>query len=805
MGFRAFLVLIVAGLSPAVALDLSKAVVVFPPGSSTREKKAVTMLVEEVEKRTQIRWTTQTSWPASNQVVIAVGMRSSLTAFVEEHIGNSIASSELNVAEGFQILSTTAKGASATFIIGNDEHGVLFGIGHLLRNLHMTPGSVALADDFKIVTAPKYPLRGHQLGYRPKTHSYDAWDVPVWEQYIRDLAVFGCNAVELIPPRSDDAATSPHFPLPPMKMLVAMSKLLDDYGLDVWLWYPAMDKDYSDPKTVEFALNEWSDVFKQLPRLDAVFVPGGDPGHTRPKVLMALLEKQAANLHRYHPKAQMWVSPQSFNQEWFEEFISILANDQPTWLAGVVFGPQVRISLPKLRSLVPEKYPVRHYPDITHSRQCQYPVPDWDTAFAVTEGREGINPRPMGHAAVFRLLQSCTVGFITYSEGCNDDVNKTVWSALGWNPDANVAEILREYSRYFIGERYTDDFAQGLLALERNWQGPLLANEHVDTTFKQFQAMERSASPRDKLNWRFQMALYRAYYDAYTRSRLLYETSLENRAMEILRDAQRRGALVAMNEAQTVLDQAIAHRVAEDLRARVFELAEALFQSIRMQLSVERYQAIGVDRGANLDTIDYPLNNRLWLKEQFTRLRGLPAEGERLKGVEAILQWINPGPGGYYDDLGSLGNQPHLVRGAGWEKDPAFLESSLVGFEEAEVVDEPDEKPEGALRYSWINHAESLNDSPLRLHYSNLDDAAQYVVRVVYAGDSPRRKIRLAANDGVEIHPLMTKPWPIRPVEFEIPRSATARGDLALAWYREPGLGGNGRGCQVSEVWLIKK
>ena len=64
----------------------------------------------------------------------------------------------------------------------------------------------------------------------------------------------GWYAVELIPPRSDDAATSPHFPLPPMEMMVEMSRIANEYGLEVWIWYPAMDKDYSDPKTVEFAL-----------------------------------------------------------------------------------------------------------------------------------------------------------------------------------------------------------------------------------------------------------------------------------------------------------------------------------------------------------------------------------------------------------------------------------------------------------------------------------------------------------------------------------------------------------------------
>ncbi len=107
-------------------------------------------------------------------------------------------------------------------------------------------------------------LRGHQLGYRPKTNSYDAWDLRQWEQYYRDLIVFGANAVELIPPRSDDAATSPHFPLPPLEMMQGMSGLADKYGLDVWIWYPAMDRDYADPATVQFALKEWGDVFRQL-------------------------------------------------------------------------------------------------------------------------------------------------------------------------------------------------------------------------------------------------------------------------------------------------------------------------------------------------------------------------------------------------------------------------------------------------------------------------------------------------------------------------------------------------------------
>lgn len=787
------------------AIDLSKAVLVVPANLSGPETKAIGLLIGEVEKRTQIGWRMAAAWPADGTPVVAVGPESTLDALAGDYAGELKSDIGVAGAEGYRIRIRRGRGAPGVFVIGNDARGVLFGVGHLLRVLHLKRGEITLDDDFSVATKPRYPLRGHQLGYRPKTNSYDAWDLPAWEQYFRDLAVFGANAIELIPPRSDDDADSPHFPRPPMEMMIGMSRLADEYGMDVWIWYPAMDADYSNPKTVEFALQEWGQVFQKLPRVDAVFVPGGDPGHTQPKHLMALLEKQTEVLHRSHPKAQMWVSPQSFNQEWLDEFLNILKHEEPAWLSGVVFGPQVRVSLPQLRALVPPKYPIRHYPDITHSRQCEYPVPDWDVAFAVTEGRECINPRPLGQAAIFRSLQPHTVGFLTYAEGCNDDVNKAVWSALGWNPEANVIDILREYSRYFIGERYADDFAQGLLALERNWRGPLIANENVFTTLAQFQTLEKLATPQDLKNWRFQQALYRAYYDAYLRRRLAHETELEERAMQSLREARLKGALGAMTEAEQTLLGAVREPVAGDWRRRIFELAEALYQSIGMQLSVERYKAIAVDRGANLDTVDSPLNNRLWLKERFAHLRQLPQERDRLQGLDEILQWTNPGPGGFYDDLGNPARQPHLVAGKPFAEDPAFLESPHGGFERGRSETDAGGNPVGARRLSWIDHAQSLNDVPLKVRYANLDPHARYRIRVVYAGDSLMRKIRLVANDALEIHPLINKPLPIRLLEFDLPAQATRTGELTLSWFREPGLGGNGRGCQVSEIWLIKR
>ena len=574
-------------------LDLSRAVVVTTTALSGPERKAVELLIEDVTRRCGIRWKVQTRWPVEPVPVVAVGPYSAVKAFTGPFAESMGDATRPRTAEGYRIRSE-AKGP-AVLVAGHDSRGVLFGVGRLLRELRTTEGRVLLPADFQLETAPKYPLRGHQLGYRPKTNSYDAWDLPRWERYIRDLAIFGTNTAELIPPRSDDDAESPHFPRPPLEMMVGMSRLLDDYGLDVWIWYPALDGDYSNPATVASALAEWDAVFRKLPRLDAVFVPGGDPGHTPPPVLMPFLGRVAEVLRRSHPRAGVWVSPQGFNQEWLDQFLTIL-RQEPAWLTGVVHGPQVRISNAELRRAVPARYPIRTYPDITHSQQCQFPVPDWDVAFSLTEGREVINPRPRGEASIFRYYQPGSIGFISYSEGCSDDVNKMVWSGLGWDPDCDVEELLQQYTRAFITEEFVTSFSEGFLALERNWHGPLLENPGVDKTLAQFRELERLARRQTVANWRFQQALYRAYYDAYVRSRLIVETRQEARSREILGGYRATGSLEAIRNAEMQLVPPAESPYSG--RHRVRELAEDLFVSIRMQLSVPLFDAIAVDRGA---------------------------------------------------------------------------------------------------------------------------------------------------------------------------------------------------------------
>ncbi len=787
---------------PSVAIDLRAAQIVVPDNLSATGQKTAELLVDEIAKRTRIRLPVAHAWPSDDRIpVVAVGDVTALEKFAGKFAKDLAADNEQLPAEGFRIRTVAPAGrAPVILVVGNDSRGVLFGVGKLLRSLSMSRDRIELPVPLDVTTAPFMSIRGHQLGFRPKTNSYDAWDLSQWEQYIRDLAVFGCNSIELIPPRSDDDADSPHFPLPQMEMMVGMSQIAADYGLDVWVWYPAMDPSYSTPESINAAVKEWGAVLSKLPRVNALFVPSGDPGHAPPRELMAMLARQAEQLKRIHPEARIWISVQSFTQPQFDDILEILKSE-PEWLGGIVHGPQVRISVAKLRELLPSRYPIRGYPDITHSMRCEYPVPDWDLAYPLTEGREVINPRPMDHSSIFQLYRDRARGVITYSEGCNDDVNKFIWSRLCWDPDAQPIDTLREYSRYFIGDKYTDNFAQGLLALERNWRGPLLANDAVTDTLHKFRTMEQTAEPRTLRNWRFQQALYRATYDAYQRCRLIHQTAQETEAMNVLATAAQIGVSKAIDDAEAILDRADAPSHADGLENRVNELAEALFQSIGMQLSVEKYQAIEVGRGANLDELNVPLNNRVWLKNRFAAMRKLNSDAAKLRGIEEILHWTDPGPGGFYDDLGDPSRQPHLVRSGSYAKDPGFLETPFVGF-----------RSDPAWRRSWCTHVDGRYETPVTMHYRNLDSTARYKLRVVYAGDNFEAKIRLvaisaSANNGrreIEIHAFQRKPQPVEPIEFEIPVEATSSGELILTWKSDPERGGAGRGCQIAETWLIK-
>src|SRR5262249_53658075 len=116
--FVTFLCVLTGQMIAEAETDLTRAVVVAPADFSGPENKAVQMLIEEVEKRTQVRWRRVNDAPSEGVPFISI---------------NRAPQKRPLPREGYQIKTA----GNTVSITGNDARGALFGVGHLLRALRM--------------------------------------------------------------------------------------------------------------------------------------------------------------------------------------------------------------------------------------------------------------------------------------------------------------------------------------------------------------------------------------------------------------------------------------------------------------------------------------------------------------------------------------------------------------------------------------------------------------------------------------------------------------------------------------------
>ncbi len=745
---------------------------------------AAIMLQEEVEKRTDLKWQIKTDWPKQgNVIVLFTGVADrGWKSQPELRTGTDLAE---NRPEGYRLfVQKNDDGTSIIWIKGADGRGVLFGAGHLLRLLDWGKEQASLNANTDIATAPAYPIRGHQLGYRDRANSYDSWTPEVYEQYIRDLALFGTNCIENIP--FEDERQSKHMPISREEMNIRMSEICDKYDLDYWVWAPA-DFDLNDQEKRRAALKKHGEFFKACPRLDAVFFPGGDPGDNHPRLVMPYLEEVSQLLIASHPNARMWVSLQGFDDEQTDYFHDYIDTHLPDWFGGLVSGPSSP-PIPESRKRLPAKYGLRHYPDITHTTRCQYPVSWWDPAYALTMGRECANPQPVYYGLVHNWLAPYTNGFLTYSDGIHDDVNKIIWSARGWNPDTPVRDILVEYARVFFRADLAESAADGILALERNWEGALAVNGSVEATHTLWNDLGKQA-PELAANWRWQLCQLNSVYETYTRRRLIYESELESQANRILRQSATIGSEKSMNLVLALIAKTDQWKNNTPLRGEIENLCDALFLSIGLQTSVSKYHASGGERGAVLDYVDYPLNNRWWLEDEFAKVKNLSGEKEKCMRLAEIGAWEYPGPGGYYDDLGNPEKSTHVVRGEHLETDPLMLTDSNPG-------------------HWWWNNGFSRErlswqvtmDWPKAVRYVNLDPKVNYVVRMTGYGEA------LTKMNGKRVEPSVYNKGLGEIKEFPVPQAVIDNGVLEITWDVPDEHQMNWRQqSRIAEIWLLKQ
>ncbi|WP_072994033.1 hypothetical protein [Pseudozobellia thermophila] len=770
---RFFLVLFALGAMVACTgpsndnLDLADARFIVSPTLEIPFRETVAeVLTEEVEKRTSLKMGKSQNWEGATLIVLALQDD-------PEVYGVPLPVAEKRLKnEGYRILHGKHQGGDVLWVIGADPRGLLYGIGKLLRLAHMEEGRLRVPKDLDISSSPEYALRGHQFGYRNTANSWDAWSVEQFDQHFREQVLFGANSFENIP--FQDPESSVHFKIDPREMEVRMSEICAKYDVDYWVWTPAPE-DLSEDGAHEEGLRQQEAFYARCPKLNGVFVPGGDPGENHPSRLIPYLKDLSEVLKKYHPDAGIWVSLQGFDEEKTDYFFDYLKTTEPDWLKGLVNGP----SSPPLeieRQRLPKKYQYRFYPDITHTVRCHYPVERWDQAFALTLGREPCNPQPEQYAKYFRRDVGYTDGFITYSDGSHDDVNKVIWSQLGWDSAQDLRQIVLEYCRFFFGREVAQEATEAIFALEDNWDGPILENGGIAETLALWQKLEEQY-PALSDNWRWQQLVMRAYYDAYIKERLAYEKGLETKANAVLARAREIGAEQAMEEALEHLEKAQTELVAQDLKQKVFEYAEALFRSIGAQTSVPKYKARSAERGAVLDFIDHPLNNRWWLEDEFEKIKKLASEEEKLARLEFIRTYEFPGEGSFYDNVSSADAQ--------------------------HVISETDD----AIDYLWENEGLSrkrlstqlFQFSPV-LVYDGLDAGSDYLIRVSGYGEA------LLRANGQRLKPTKYEKGFEQFKEFPLPKDLIKEGKLKITFDQPDEAHLNWRKqSRVTDVWLLKQ
>lgn len=492
---------------------------------------------------------------------------------------------------------TVEKTEKGLVLCAGSEKGLIFAIGRFFRKSEIEGEKAVIMPSLYGTFKPEKSVRGHQIGYRACTNSYDAWDEKQYERYMLEMMLYGANMAEFIPDQPENELMTDS-----RLMLISCVETADRLGMYTSLWYP------NDDLSPEETALKRRQVISDIPSLDVLFIPGSDPGDYPVNELMDRVKRIARQVHEVSD-CKIFVSAQAPHNSptWGDDFIEEM-NKLPGEIDGVIMGPNHAMPLPELRERVPQRYPIRMYNDITHNVRCEYPVhyyaDDWHFSSAVVNGRESTNPRPYEFARLHREVNPYVFGSCSYSEGVNDDFNKMLWTLLDFDESTPVREIEEDYARLFFPRADAKKIADGIEGLEKNWVGDTMHNGDIDRTYEIFTEL-LADYPFLGDNWRFNTLFFRAECDKTARMRRIFESGLIEKAEKLCTEGKLKEAITALGEDFTDEYKAIR----EDME----RLGELLFGQIGLQLDVERYHASGWERGATLDSVDLPVTDRKYL------------------------------------------------------------------------------------------------------------------------------------------------------------------------------------------------
>lgn len=479
-----------------------------------------------------------------------------------------------------------------------------------------------------------------------------------------------------------------------------------------------------------------------------------------------------------------------------------------------MYGPHNRIPLTQfVQPFHAANVSVRQYPDLAHSVDAQFALQEWDAPYAISYGRQVVNPLPLFHNDIIIARSngsSNTIGVGAYSEGLNDDLNKFVWSAMGEDASIQLEDVVLQYASYFFGSDASENFFHGILGLEKNWKNKTSSSKvSIEKTLEYLEkGMEDMVEKERKTSWRATMYVRRGVMDKYVYELVQQDVALYNAAFHVLSkggggsSGQQQQCMRNIASASMILEvvqQNITNATLAALRLRIENYAELLDNQVGADVLQTQ------DTMLNMNTIDKMLYLQskylLFFLQNLTKMQN---PKDACRELLNFVMWENPGEGGYYDNVGSIlsSDHPHLVAAPGsHDVDPSCYNDVMQGGSNALGSDQAEVRP------SWLRYSMAMYDHPLLLRYTDIDYNEIYVWEVVMWNcwfDCTGDVVRWMVND-VPLTSWFVAPLPMKKLSFQIPLELLSKnGVLEISCQRVAGLGGNGKTCQVSEAWLKK-
>ena len=744
----------------------------------------------------------------------------SLLKPVAESIGLRLPGTSDPGPEGFVLKVGLIEGHPTVVAVGVDQLGTLYAVGEMLRRITYSTDSVAI-DFCDSRTAPAYRWRGssaNQGGTMRQMTGARAWTKEELRGVDLDHALAGSNTIYAY---GEDVAWAKSYglkvtqgcrpnQLPDQPIPAEWKRKETEEGKYLCPSVPAARKALIEYYRKDFAKHGETDVLRFF---------AGDPGGCRcsqcqpwGKTFIELCAELAPIWKEFHPDCEIQIANQDVDNAG-DEAIFFYLNEKPhAWLNSICYGPgsnamsdyfrpELRKDLfiypahgPLNRYLaytlqnLPKDVSIVHYSDVSHWISAQYQVSHPDRHLALIYGRRTFHQRPQAFYRIFNSIMPFSEGDILYSEGYHDELHQYLWNRMLWNPNRSLDDLLLEYATYHFGSNAAPEMVQAIYQLEKNLEEPLESNPGIDHYFD----LVKSAGTKIPSNLlekdhRWRLHMQKGALDKFFQNRMRRERSLAAEASDVLTESKDSIEKAALH-AQEILSQPLETEEMTNLREEAERLAD------------ESDHVFGI-RNEAIKRTGLDLSGFNWFKQQIEKAVQSPTIQEKHQIVEATLHYEDPGEGGFYDDAGEEGRQPHRVEGENLWNPAQFLH----------LLD-PTNRPSAN---SFCHN----RTGPVRFAYTDLDPTATYRLRVTLVTlkltpelltrfgleeNQVQRQQDILADQVVLARNLEVPAYTAKQFEFSVPRETTMDGSVEIRFDAHPAEGKFAASI-VSEVWLLRE